>query len=157
MIQKDDMRAYTIYSGIIVVLCILALELNGCASFNKLVTNNELVTQLAVEAATARVLHERPDWTGTTITITNDAISLINKSTVIALSQVEDYVSSEISWKNLTPEEQILVSVLLSTVTKNIEDSFRAQAITNPSAQMIEVKNVLGYINDTAKRSAAVK
>lgn len=135
----------------VVLVLVIALSL-GCATFNKLVTNNELISQLAVEAATARVLNENPSWRNTTIGISEGAVKAIEASAIVSIGDLENYVRDRVKWYNLSPEEQALVSVLISQTRQNLEDSFRAQKVTNPLNEMIEVKKVMKWINETAKR-----
>ena len=148
------MKKGMIVSGslFIISLVLIALAFTGCAAFNKLVTNNELTMQLATEAATARIIHEHPFWKNQVVTITADAMAFIGTSTEIQLGDVEEYVKGKIAWGRMLPEEQAVVSVLITQVRKNLEDNFRAQSIENPLAQMIEVRKVLGWINAAAKR-----
>lgn len=149
-IEKEDAAAYGIYA--IIALVVLTLALAGCATFNRIVTNNELTVQLATEAATARVIHEHPSWKAQTVSIIGDAIGLIDSSALVQLDSVEAYVKDHIPWNKLMPEEQALVSILITQVRKNIEDTFRARAVTDPLQQMVEVRKVLGWINDAARR-----
>ena len=81
------------------LLAVLAMVvmLSGCAAFNKLVTNNMLVSQLAVEAATAHVILAHPDWKAKTISITDSAIVAIDSKATAQLSDVETFIRSRIS------------------------------------------------------------
>jgi outer membrane lipoprotein-sorting protein len=136
----------------ILLLLLVAFTISGCATFNKIVTNNALVTQLAVEAATARVLHEHLDWKGKTISITETVISAIDNKTMTDLGSIELFIPSQISWRSLTPEEQALISVLISQAKQNLLDSYRAQHIENPLAQLVQVRQMLTWIHDAAAR-----
>jgi hypothetical protein len=124
----------------------------GCATFNSVVTNDALISQLAVEAATARVLTEHPQWKKSTIEITSGAAAAIEASAAVSLRDVEAYVRDRIKWYNLTPEEQALLSVLITKVRTNLEDSFRAKGIEEPDREMVAVRQVLIWIHDAAKR-----
>lgn len=148
---KQDMKAYLTYA-VFMVLCLAIGVSQSCATFNKIVTNDALVSQLATEAATARILSEHPEWKEATITITGDAIKAIDSKVTVDLASVESYVSSHINWSLLMPEEQALVNVLIGQVSKNLEDAFRSQNITNPAAQLVEVRQVLIWIKSAAER-----
>lgn len=148
-ISKEKVM-YSIYAVATAILIILALS--GCTAFNNVVKNDSLVSQLAVEAATARVLHEHPKWKDETVSITAAAITAIDSRVTTDLASVDSYVKSRINWGRLTPEEQVLVSVLISQVVRNLEDAFLAQGVKVPSEQMIAVRQVLTWISDTAKR-----
>lgn len=131
---------------------ILVAALSGCATFNNMVKNDALISQLAVEAATARVLHDHPTWKTATIRITGGAISLIDGKMQADLASVEGYVKEHVDWSRMMPEEQALVSVLISQVVQNLSDSFRAESIVKPEEQMVYVRQVLLWINLAAKR-----
>lgn len=134
------------------IISLTALTFSGCAAFNKLVTNNALISQLAVEAATARVIHEHPAWKSETVRITDRAVSVIDGKVVTDLASLEAYVKGQIKWDKLLPEEQAIVSVLISQVRQNLEDSFRAHNVKVPSEQLVGVRQVMVWINEAAKR-----
>jgi hypothetical protein len=141
------------FSGIMLVLLVLiALSVTGCNTFNRIVKNEALVSQLAVEAATARVIHEHPGWKDGAIKIAGNAITMIDGKPEVNLASVEEYVKGMVNWSRLVPEEQALVSTLISQVAKNLEDSFRAEHITEPLAQMVQVRQVLVWIRSAAER-----
>ena len=137
------------------VLVVLAMVMvTGCATFNKVVMNDSLVSQLAVEAATARVLYAHPMWAHQTVLITSAAIAAIDKRTVISLGDMDAFVRAHISWSKLMPEEQALLSAILSNVRQNLEDSFRAKGVQDINSKMIAIREVMQWINLAAKRSA---
>ena len=138
---------------LLVGLIVLSL-VTGCATFNKIVTNNELMSQLAVEAATARVIHDHPSWKASAVNITGHAIAAIDAKTTVSLADVESYVKAHVPWDKLQPEEQALVSVLITQVRQNLEDSFRAHGVELPESQLIAIREVLTWINETAARQA---
>lgn len=126
--------------------------LSGCAAFNKMVTNDALITQLAVESATARVIHEHPTWKLNAVNVTGAAIVLIDSSATVQIKDVEKFVRANIPWNNLLPEEQAILSALITQTTNNLNDSFRSQGVVDPGKQMVEVKQVLQWIHDAANR-----
>ena len=136
----------------LLLVAFIISSIMGCATFNNLVKNETLMMQLATEAATARVLTEHPTWTKQTISITNNAIAVIDAKAVMDLQSVETYIKGRINWGKMQPEEQALVSALISEVRRNIEDSLTANKITKPELQLVEVRQVLVWINETAKR-----
>lgn len=144
---KLTTQVYTVFA-----LIILLLALSGCAAFNNLVKNNELAMQLATEAATARVIHEHPAWKAPAVKITADAMTLIDSGAVVELSAVETYVKGSVNWGSMLPEEQALVSALITQVRVNLEDSFHAQGIVDAAKQMVEVRKTLGWMNAAAGR-----
>jgi len=157
-VAKEDATAYLLYTLIMTVAIVSGMS--GCATFNRMVTNDALVSQLAVEAATARVLHEHPNWKATTVKITEGAMAVIDKKVVTDLASLESYVKDQINWSRLVPEEQALVSTLISQVRQNIEDSYRAREgsadgsviADGEQTRLIAVHQVLEWINETAKR-----
>ena len=140
------------FSGTALVLLILALVFSGCNTFNRIVKNEALVSQLAVERATARVLHKHPEWRESIIKITGNATSLIDSDAEINLASVEEYVKGMVNWSRLMPKEQEIVEEIIAEVVKNLEDSFRAEHITEPLAQMVQVRQVLVWIRSAAER-----
>lgn len=146
----------TVIAYSLIALIIIAAALPGCAAFNRLVNENEFTMQLATEAATARVLHEHPFWKWQVISITDDALLLIDAKKLVELGDVENYIKGKIHWTAMMPEEQALVSALISQVSKNIEDTLRSKNVTNPWAKLVEVRKVLGWINAVAKRQATI-
>jgi hypothetical protein len=138
----------------VVVICMMvAAMLSGCTAFNNLVKNDALITQLAVEAATARTLHEHPQWRAATIRISNDVISVIDGEVVSDLASIEGYVIDQIEWSKMVPEEQALVSVLIGQVRKNLEDSFRANGVKLPEEQLVSVRQLFEWIRAAARRA----
>lgn len=140
------------FFGIMLLLISVIIVFSGCNTFNRIVKNEALVSQLAVEAATARVLHEHANWKNDVVKITGNAIKLIDGNTEVNLVSVEEYVKGMVNWSRLVPEEQALVSVLISQVVKNLEDGFLSNGVTNPAAQMVQVRQVLEWIRSAAMR-----
>lgn len=135
------------------ILALLVVVLaTGCATFNKVVMNDELMSQLSVEASTARVLHEHPDWKNGTIAITERATKAIDSKIVVSLEDLESFIRNQVSWYYMIPEEQALVSTLITQVRKDLESSFLARGVSNPSSKMVEVRKVIQWINETARR-----
>lgn len=138
----------------IVFLAVALAVLAGCASFNRLVATDSLVSQLAVEAAVARVVHEHPSWAPAAKSITGGALQAIDAKVTLDLASVEAYVKGYVKWEALLPEEQAVVSALISGVVANLEDSFRARGVVDPAAQLVEVRQVVQWVHDAASRAA---
>ena len=150
-IMQDERTVIKAFLVAMVMLS-MAVVFYGCNTFNRIVKNEALVSQLAVEAATARVLHDKPTWKNDAIRITGNALTFIDGNASVNLASVEAYVKGMVNWSRLVPEEQALVSVLISEVVHNLEDSFRAEHVIEPAAQMIQVRQVVLWINEAAKR-----
>ena len=86
-------------------------------------------SQLVVAAATAQVLHDHPGWKDQAMTITEAAISAIDNKEVVQIGEVEDFILGRISYSSLLPEERALVSVIISRLKQNFEDSLVSQNI----------------------------
>jgi hypothetical protein len=136
--------------SVVMVLALVTI-VSSCAAFNKLVKNDMLISQLAVSAATARILHDHPSWKVATVRITQDAMDAIANKAVTNLASVEEFVKSFIDMSKLSPEEQVLISTVLQKVVKNLSDTFLAKGLSDPNGQLVVVNEVLGWINDTAK------
>ena len=95
-----------------VVVAMLLGVLIGCAAFNALVHENEFMAQLAVQASTARLLHEHPEWKAKTISIIAD----INKAIDQAKIDKDDLQKQ---WQSVFNEE--------AAVSKQIQDDIVAK------------------------------
>lgn len=135
----------------IITVLAMVFMFSSCATFNKLVTNDALIMQLAVQDATAHVIAKHPEWKQQIANISQSGMDAIDSKTVITLSAVESYVKGKINTAAMTPEDQALVSVLLTTVEGNLSDSFNAHGVTDPASQLVEVRQVLEWINNQAK------
>jgi hypothetical protein len=144
--SEEGLATFVFYTAAIALLCFLAFS--GCATIG----DNELVTELAVEAATAKVLHEHPEWRDKTLLITSAAAEAIDGQVVADLAGVESCVKERINWTELSPEEQALVNVLISEVLRDIEKAFSTQGVKEPAERMIKVKQVLEWVNRAAQR-----
>jgi hypothetical protein len=148
--MKTARNGMIVSGGIfIIAMVFILMGFTGCAKF---MNEHEFTMQLSVEAATARVLHEHPTWVKQTIAIMDGAVAVIDAKTVMDLQSAEAYIKGRINWGKMMPEEQALVSALISEVRRNIEDSLRAKDIVSPELQLVEVRQVLMWINQTAKR-----
>jgi hypothetical protein len=136
----------------IAIVIVIALAFSGCTAFNNMVKNDALISQLAVEAATARVIHEHPKWKASVVRITDNAIATIDGKVVSDLASIESYVSEQINWARLLPEEQAIVNTLIAHVRINLEDSFRANGVVKPDEQMVQVRQVLQWVSAAVKR-----
>lgn len=137
--------------GIILAL-VVSMFVAGCSTF-ALVNQHQFAAQVAVEAATARVLHQHPEWKPGAVSITGAAMEAIDRNVLVDLESLDGYVRSKIDWIRFLPEEQALLSALISEARRNIEDDLRAKNIKQPELQLIEVRKMLSWIHDTAARS----
>ena len=136
-------------------ICILVLA--SCATFNKVVTNEALVSELATRAAISRVLYEHPDWQAKVIDMTNLAIGAIDSKTLVSVNAVVTYVEGQINWAGLLPEEQVLVKTVIGRIQTNLADNFAATGVEKPEQQLVAVRQVLVWANDQAKLPVSKK
>lgn len=139
-----------ILSAVLAVL-MLVVSGTGCATFNRLVTNHSLITMLAVERGTAKVLHDHPEWQASVVRITEKALLVIDDKAVTDLLGLELYIKSQINWTRLLPGEQEAVNQLIAEVRQELVESFLARNIENPLQQMVEVAQVMTWIHDAAE------
>lgn len=139
------------------IVIIVIVSLMGCASFNRMVKNNELVSQLAWEAATGRVLYEHPEWTSRTVAITDALLVLIDSKSMTSIDGVMPYVMDRVPWQKLQPEEQAALSAILSEGQRELRAMVSTKNITGSDQEMVGVRQVIVWINETAKRPRAVK
>ena len=148
--DKQDRKAYMAYAVFAAVILLLGLA-TGCAKIGRFMNENEALSQITVEAATAHVLYEHPNWKKGTARITAGAMAIIDGKLEMDLASIDTFVRSEINWSRLTPEEQVLVSTLITQVRVDLRDSFLARGL-KPDEQLVVVKQVLGWINGVATR-----
>lgn len=134
-----------------VAVVVLAVVISGCSTIKSLFTNDEALLKLAVESAVAQVLHDNPGWKATTIEITAATLSAIDAKTVLDLGSTAAYVKSKIPMDKLLPPQQALASLLVDTIVQQIQAELAKKNIAVPADQLVEVRAVLGWINDIAK------
>jgi hypothetical protein len=134
----------------IAILLSSVILMTGCAKINKVVTENEVIAELAVIAATSRVLTNNPQWTDRTVKITGVAISLIEKDKLLDMVDLQSFILNEIQWSTLTAEETAILMTLIDAAIARIEASLE-KAGKNPAKELLVAEKVLGWINMTAK------
>lgn len=134
-----------------ILVIAMVLAVSGCSFFTKSPTGVDTVLMQSItEAAVAQMLYDHPAWKQATINISSAAISSIDSSKVTDLASVTSYVTAMIPTGNLLPQEQVLVNVLIQTIVQNIQANLTEQHITNPAAQLVQVRQVLVWINQAA-------
>lgn len=135
------------------ILAILILVVTaGCATFNKVVQNNELVSRLAIESATGRVIIMHPSWKDKVVKVTDMAIEAVDAREVTTIDTVASYVQRRIAWDKMLPEEQALLGILIEEVQTELRSMIKVQSMSGSDAELIAVKKVLTWINEAAKR-----
>jgi hypothetical protein len=138
----------------IVMLLLLmssTVSMQGCAITTALIDDHTLIAELAVRAATGRVLEEHPDWTEQTYHITGDAIQLLSDDDTTSLAGLQQFVVEKIPWDKMTPEEQALLTTLITAVRLQVEQSLADRGVIAPGETTIRAAMVLTWINQTAK------
>jgi hypothetical protein len=120
--------------------------MSGCKTNDQ----DELALQLVVKAATARLLYEHPEWKDQTISITKNAIAVIDNDPNATIQIITTFVISKINENKLLPEEQALVSVFVDMVSSSIQEYLNSKGIVDNAQQMQIVRKVLVWINETA-------
>ena len=133
---------------VIPILAAVAL-FSGCAAQQW--EKHELTIQLAVRAATARLLHEKPTWVKPCYRITSEAIKLVDAQTIINVDQLVVYVMREIPWDDLLPEERTLLELTIEIVAQEIRNYLAEQNLEDPGAVALQVQLILTWINQTAE------
>jgi hypothetical protein len=134
-----------LFYGIVVGALVLA---TGCslAKFKQ----NEPLIQLSVQAATARVLHEKPEWVEDTLRITEEAMRFIDGQEMVDVGKLAEYVKAQVPWDKMIPEEQALVSTLMAVVQADIEKALAGKGVRVPEEEKVVVSKVLGWVRDMA-------
>lgn len=129
------------------LLC-LALLAAGCAGKS---VQNQLLLELTVRAATSRVLHERPAWRPEVVRIAAGASLLLSGDETTTLGGLEEYVVAEVPWGQMLPEEQALARTSIGLIRATVEDHLRERGVEDPGERLVRVRQVLGWIEDTAR------
>lgn len=129
------------------------LLLVGCAALQP-GARHEVALELAVKAATGRVLHENPAWKSEVLRIADGALALVGRDDTTALGLLEEYVVAEIPWAKLLPEEQELARLSLRLIRQETQNYLAAQGIDDPAELRVAVARVLGWVREVAGRGA---
>ncbi|MBE0598332.1 MAG: hypothetical protein IH614_13775, partial [Desulfuromonadales bacterium] len=116
--------------GMMMLLLLPLLPVMSGCSLLRAAEERPVLTELAVRAATGRVLEERPKWVEPTERITADAIRLLQGDDPVGLADLESYVLGQIPWQRLTPEETEILRVLVRAVREEIEGYLDRQGVT---------------------------
>ena len=122
----------------------------GCAGINKAIDEHELAASLAVRAATSRVLSEHPHWANKTYRLTAQAINVIESDGVSDLDGLKVYIVGQINWSKLSPEEQVLLDVVINAAVDRLKESLEKRGVVSPGESMVHAAKVLTWINQTA-------
>lgn len=107
-------------------------------------------TQLLVQDACVHAFTGSKTLAPKILFVVDTAIAAIKGGTVGTLPVLNDFVQKQISGVSFTPEEQILVSVLLTTAS--------AQISSQPAiANLNQALTVLGWVQNVAAQYAALK
>lgn len=115
------------------------------------VLESEIGRQVVVRAVIGRVLTQKPEWVEPTYVIMTDAIALVDDDVLVTLDNLTTYVISKIPMEGLTFEEKDLISLLITETTSELRKKFVEDGVTDPSAQLMEVRQVLTWIRQTAE------
>ena len=129
-----------------VLLCFALLA--GC-SLTKFNENKPLI-QLTVQAATARVLHERPNWKDDVEKISAQAMAYVNGTDEVSVAGLADYVKAQIPWDDMLPEEQAVAVTLLDVVQSEIERALAERGVKSPGETKVIVGEIVGWIHGIA-------
>lgn len=125
----------------------------GCSFLTKTLNDHEAGAQIVVQAATVRVLNERPAWTDRTIEITDGAVKALEGEgdAAVILDSLETYVLGEIRWEKLLPEEEVLVRTLIEATKADLKQYLADKGYEDPGEVKVQVAQVLAWINQAAK------
>ncbi len=113
-------------------------------------SKSTVVPQLLVQDACAHAFTGSKTLAPKALFVVDTAIAAIKGGTVGTLPVLNGFVQKQISGVSLTPEEQVLVGVLLTTAS--------AQISSQPAiANLNQALTVLGWVQNVAAQYAAVK
>ena len=133
------------------LVCLVLVS--GCASTKAFFGNNEAILELATKAATARLLTENPKLKAPFIKATDEILTTMKDTDIYDLSSVRGYIKTVMDKQKLTLEEKVLTDAAIERVISIIVADLKNKGITNPVAQLVEVKKFVGWVNSVARRA----
>lgn len=125
--------------------------LSGCSAI-KVIDERPVLSEFVVRVAVGRVLDEHPAWAQPAQRLSAAAIRVINESDdEVALPELQTFISTQIPWDALTPEEAALLQVLIASVAEEIRSSLARQGEIAPEEIKVRAATVLGWINQVAE------
>lgn len=136
---------------ILSMLLVLTVTLIGCATFTEFFNNNELLLKTAVTLSVAINLDKHPEWKSQMVNVTSDAIKAIDEKVVLDLDAVPYYIKKALKVDEMTYLTKIEVSAIIDSLVEITIKNLDEQKITSPELQLVEVKKVLTWVNETAQ------
>ena len=84
-------------------ITLLAILVTACSLAQ--LRQHEPLVQLTVQAATARVLAEKPAWKVPVREITETLLTYSDGTAELSIAGLTEYASGQIPWDKITPEE----------------------------------------------------
>ena len=136
------------------IATLLLTALTGCAggAVEKLVTNNSLISNAALQLVTARVINETSGDSAnvalTIVSVVDRYLTYIDGAEGVLLSALGDRLDADLESLNLLPEELMFANLLIDALKQDIS----AKVSTNilDGASIIIIKSALETIRDTA-------
>jgi hypothetical protein len=116
-----------------------------------MVEDHPALMELAVKASVSRVLAENPQWVNGAYDISESALILVNSSTETTLALLEEHVIKEIPWTEITPEEEILLRVLITAIKQEISNYLEKRGIDLNEERVVYIAQVMLWVNQTAE------
>lgn len=138
------------FALLMIALSIAMTVAVGCSGIGQIFERHEAGLELVVRATAGRILTANPLWVAPTVLITAEALALLDDDPLVSLADLEQSVVARVDWTQLTPEEQALLRTLISGVRQDLEEHFRQQGISDPSATAVHAAQVLNWINQSA-------
>lgn len=129
------------------ILLIIGLVIAGCSTLN--VQDNPILSEAIIKAGTARMLTEKPSWIDDTLRISAVALAAVEADKLISLEELEKYARAQIPWDKITPEEIVLIDMLISSIRTEIDRSVKGGEISGASA--VQTSQILRWIHETAQ------
>jgi hypothetical protein len=111
---------------------------------------HELLFKMSTKAAVGRLLYTKPAWTEPTIRIVGNATRFIDENTWVNLAELETYIVDQVPWKEMLPEEQMLVRELITVIRVESQNYFNKKGVP-PLDQIIAIKMVLEWVLEAAE------
>jgi len=140
---------------LLITFALACTTLVSCSTTGGSDTRNALLTEIAIKAATTRIIDKSDDPAGRSdriIEIARAAKGLAEGGTVTLIDDLELEISERINWQSLNPSDAMLAKALVSAVTNELEARVDNNLISG-SALLI-LQTVLDHIIEAAEMYA---
>lgn len=136
---------------LLITVALTCTALVGCSTTGGSDTRNALLTELAIKAATTRIIDKSDDPAGRAsriIEISRATKGLAEGGVVTLIGDLELEINDRIDWQSLNPGDAMLAKSLVSAVTDELESRVDNNLIAGSS--LLILQTVLDHIIEAA-------